>query len=78
LLAYADNINIIARTPMALKESFLSLESAARKMGLQINEQKTKNVVAGSSQSKGEDRENTFRTGNYELKKKIPLYVLDH
>jgi hypothetical protein len=63
---------------MTLKEAFLALESAARKMGLQINKQKTKNIVASSSQSKGEDRENTFRTGNYELKKKIPSYVLDH
>jgi hypothetical protein len=67
-LAYAD-IDIIARTPMALKESFLALESAARKMRLQINEQKTKYMVTGRSQSKGENRENTFRIGSYELDK---------
>jgi sorting nexin-29 len=40
LLAYADDIDIIARSPSALKETFLSLERAAGVMGLQINEEK--------------------------------------
>jgi len=33
LLAYADDIDIIARSRMALKEAFLSLERAAGEMG---------------------------------------------
>jgi hypothetical protein len=60
LLAYVDDTDIIARTPMALKEAFLALESAARKIGLQINGHKTTYMVTGCCQSKGEDRENTF------------------
>jgi len=32
-LAYADDIDIIARSRTALKEAFLSLERAAGKMG---------------------------------------------
>jgi len=40
LLAYADDIDIIARYRRALKEAFLSLERAAREMGLQINKKK--------------------------------------
>jgi hypothetical protein len=39
-LAYADDIDIIARSPTALKEAFLSLERAACVMGLKINEKK--------------------------------------
>jgi hypothetical protein len=32
----------IVRSPTALKEAFLSLERAARVMGLKINDEKTK------------------------------------
>jgi hypothetical protein len=78
LLAYADDTDIIARTPIALKEAFLTLERAARKMGLQINEQKKKYMVAGHSQSKGENTENTFDLDVINLKKWIPSYILDH
>jgi hypothetical protein len=46
LLAYADDIDIIARSPTTLKEAFLSLERAARVMGLKINEEKTKYMTA--------------------------------
>jgi sorting nexin-29 len=42
LLAYADDIDIIARFQTALKKAFLSLERAAGEMGLNINEEKTK------------------------------------
>jgi len=40
LLAYADGIDIIARSRTALKEAFLSLERAAGEMGLRINEKR--------------------------------------
>ena len=40
LLAYAGDIDIIARLRAALKEAFLLLERAAREMGLKINEEK--------------------------------------
>jgi hypothetical protein len=42
LLAYADDIDIIARSRTALKEAFLSLERAAREVGLRINDERTK------------------------------------
>jgi len=41
ILAYADDIDIIARSQTALK-AFLSLERAAGEMGLKINEEKIK------------------------------------
>jgi hypothetical protein len=37
---------IIARSPSALKEAFLSLERAAGVMGLKINEKKTKYMTS--------------------------------
>lgn len=42
LLAYADDIDIMSRTMLGLIEAFTSLEKAAKHMGLQINEEKTK------------------------------------
>jgi sorting nexin-29 len=38
ILAYADDIDIIARTETAMKEAFTNLEKAAKKMHLNINQ----------------------------------------
>ena len=46
LLAYADGIDIMTRPKTALKEAFLSLETAAGLMGLNINEKKNKYLTA--------------------------------
>jgi sorting nexin-29 len=63
LLGCADNINIGARTLMALKEVFLLLEKAAKRMGLLVNEQKTKYMVSGHNHFK----EWYFVVGDYEF-----------
>ena len=42
LCAYADNVVIIARTQKALKETFITLQKEAEKLGLIINTNKTK------------------------------------
>ncbi|GFS48075.1 reverse transcriptase domain-containing protein [Trichonephila clavipes] len=42
LLAFANDIDIIARTPTALRQAFLPLEKETLRMGLKINENKTK------------------------------------
>jgi hypothetical protein len=39
LLGYADDIDIAARTPVALKEVFVSLKKAVKRVGLLVNEQ---------------------------------------
>ncbi|GFV56940.1 reverse transcriptase domain-containing protein [Trichonephila clavipes] len=41
-LAFADDVDIIARTLTTLRQAFLSLEKEALRMGLKINENKTK------------------------------------
>ena len=45
LVAYADDINIIARTEPDARQIFLELDNAAREMGLSINENKTKYMI---------------------------------
>jgi hypothetical protein len=42
LCAYADDVAIIARTQKALKETFISLQEEAERLGLIINTNKTK------------------------------------
>lgn len=50
LLAYADDIDIIAKTPDALHDAFTNLEISAKNMGLVINQQKTKYMAVGCTQ----------------------------
>jgi sorting nexin-29 len=48
ILAYADNIDIISRSPKSLQEATITLDEAARMMGLEINEAKPKYMICGT------------------------------
>ena len=48
ILAYADDIDIISRFPKFLQEATTALDRAARKMGLEINQAKTKYMICGT------------------------------
>jgi hypothetical protein len=48
ILAYADNIDIINRSPKSLIEATITLDRAARRMGLEINQAKTKYMICGT------------------------------
>lgn len=49
LLGYADDIDIIGRNVLDAKESFIGIETAAARMGLRVNEAKTKYMVTAST-----------------------------
>lgn len=42
VIGYADDINLVARSEREIKESYRKIETQAQKVGLQVNEQKTK------------------------------------
>jgi hypothetical protein len=42
LLAYADVTDIVGRSQSAVRDAYLALEGEAAKVGLKMNEQKTK------------------------------------
>lgn len=42
LLGYADDVNIVGRSLLAAKEAYVELKEAAKDIGLNINEEKTK------------------------------------
>ncbi|GFS47374.1 putative endonuclease-reverse transcriptase [Trichonephila clavipes] len=46
LLVFANDIDIIARTPTALRQAFLSLEKVALRMGLKFNENRPSTCLA--------------------------------
>jgi len=46
LLGYADDIDVVGRNMGAVKEAFLLLEREASEMGLKVNEEKTKYMIA--------------------------------
>jgi hypothetical protein len=61
LLAYADDRDIIARSQPSLKEAFLALEGAAGRMGLRINQEKTKYIITSQNAEQSEN----ISIGNY-------------
>jgi hypothetical protein len=46
LLAYADDIDIVGRSQSAVRDAYLALERETAKVGLKINEEKTKYMIA--------------------------------
>jgi hypothetical protein len=64
-MAYADNLVILGRTIQAMKEAFMALETSARKMGLAINEEKTKFMEVGKKLTTVAH----FAVGNYKFEK---------
>jgi hypothetical protein len=50
LLAYADDIDIVGRRQPAVQDDYLALEIEAAKVGLKINEQKTKCMIAARNE----------------------------
>jgi hypothetical protein len=52
LLAYANDIDIVGRSQSAVQNAYLALEGEAAKVGLKINEQKTKYMIAARNDMK--------------------------
>jgi hypothetical protein len=48
ILTYADDTDIISRSPKSLQEATIALDRAARRMRLEINRTKTKYMICGS------------------------------
>jgi hypothetical protein len=65
IMAYADDLVIVGRTIQAMKEAFMALETSARKMGLTVNEEKTKFMEVGKKLTTVAH----FTVGNYKFEK---------
>jgi hypothetical protein len=49
LLAYADDIDNVSRSQSAVRDTYLALKREAAKVGLNMNEQKTKYMIAAQN-----------------------------
>lgn len=58
MLGFADDLDIIGRSFAPMRNAFLDLEKTATRLGLSINQTKTKNMKAGV---RGETRADTDR-----------------
>jgi len=56
VLAYADDTVLGGKNEIEIRQLFVEMESAARKLGLQINQEKTKYMIV--------ERKNTLRKKN--------------
>jgi len=65
ILAYADDIDLMARTTLGLNEAFLNLEKSARNMGLVINQEKMVYMYSGKDTTWHQD----LAIGNYMFKR---------
>ena len=52
ILAYADDVDIVGRNVRSVKEVYLALENALNKVGLRVNETKTKYMIVSKEQGK--------------------------
>jgi len=48
ILVYADDTDIISNSLKSLQEATIALDRAARRMGLEINQAKTKYMICGT------------------------------
>ena len=55
-MAYADDIVLLGKNEIEIRQLFVEMESAARKLGLQINQEKNKIYDSG--------KEKRFKTKN--------------
>ena len=65
ILAYADDIDLMARTTLGFNEAFSNLEKSARNLGLVINQEKTIYMYSGKDTTWHRD----FTKGNYVFKR---------
>ena len=64
-MAYADDLDLISRTAVDLKEAFISPVQAAEDMNLKISENKAKYMVTGKSTTSSP----TISIGHYNFQK---------
>ena len=58
ILAYADDVDIISRSPKSLQEVTVTLDRAAKMMGFEVNQAKTKYMICGI---KKKNADNVFK-----------------
>jgi hypothetical protein len=73
-LAYTDDIDIVGRSQSAVRDAYLALEGAAAKVGLKINEQKIKSMIAARNDRTVRDVGQSMETNPMKSSKNLCTY----
>uniref|UniRef100_T1GH10 Reverse transcriptase domain-containing protein n=1 Tax=Megaselia scalaris TaxID=36166 RepID=T1GH10_MEGSC len=68
ILPYADDIDIIWRTPSEIIDKFLAIEKGANYVGLNVNGSKTKYMVSSRNQQRHNDLGSNITMGHHNIK----------
>ena len=65
VLAYTDNIVLIRKTEIDIRQLFVEIENIARKLGLHINQEKTKHMIVEWKNSSKQNKIGYLTIQNY-------------
>ena len=69
ILGYADDIVLIGKNEVEIRQLIVEMENIARKLGLQINHEKTKFMKAERENSLKQNKIGHFKIKNYEFER---------
>jgi hypothetical protein len=67
ILAYADDIALIGKNEIEIRQLFVEMENIARKLGLQINQEKTKYMIVERKNSLKQNKIGHLKIKNYKF-----------
>jgi hypothetical protein len=69
ILAYADNIVLIGKHEIEIRQLFAEMENAARKLGLQICHDKTKYMIVERKNTLKQNKTGHLKIKNYKFER---------
>jgi len=69
ILPYADDIALIGKNEIEIKKLLVEIENNARKFGLQINQEKTKNMIVERKNSLKKNKTGHLKIKNYKFER---------
>ena len=69
ILAYADDMALIGKNEIEIRKLFVEMENIARKSGLQINQEKTKYMIAERKNSLQKNKIGHLKVKNYKFER---------
>jgi len=69
VLTYADDIALIGKNEIEIRKLFLEMENTARKLGLQINQEKTKYMIVERKNSLKKNKIGHLKIKNYKFER---------
>ena len=67
ILAHADDIALIGKNEIEIRKLFVDMENIARKLGIQINHEKTKYVIVERKTSLKQNKIGHLKVKNYKF-----------